>query len=514
MTLQILLSRSTRLLQIAKPGIVLLLLIPAFAVGQQGDRERLIQIKTSGEYYWAEAFSADVHEARTVARQNLIERISVHVTSDSELQIRDDDQEYSSRMEMRTRTLSSMRLRGSDYIAERRADDTWRVTAFISEDDFEKSMETESGRLLSKIREAHRAEQAGNVNTAMTLWMEVLGATAFFPLPVYGNTDEHGTDAEIGQHARSKITEWLQKADVRVHQTQNRTSGDNVEIYLDIDISFAGRAATGVSAGIARPGFGQHSATQGRARLFLDRARDSSAETLVISLKPVPPEGIAPEYAEVLRRIRPSVQQSVDVGWSGVVSVSFEAVEAGSSGFRLIPETQNLSVFDLQWRLPGSRSTSDSAPVIRFDDGQEYADIQFQINRDDGLTVSKRLLADGSLTAVPPADTPSPETSPAAAPEGVLQDLFRIRSSGRFTQHLLELQEEGIITLARRRAEMTNPQASYMAIINPNTRLVEAILSPAENEVRTRIPGSQTLREDEISSRFENMGAVWFRFTP
>jgi hypothetical protein len=370
----------------------------------------------------------------------------------------------------------------------------------------------------------------------MALWMEVLGEKAFFPLSVYANTADHGSDAEIRQHVRSKLTEWLNKAELSIHRIQNRSAGDNIEIYIELDISIGGFPASLVSAGIAKPGFGQHRATEGRVRIFLDSARDSSQERLVLNLKPTPPLGLPEQHVEVLEQNLPGVKKTIDVDWEDVVQVSIDAISLGDGRFRLVPETSNLSVFDMQWRLPGRPGTNESAPVFHFQPDQPYADIELSINGDDELTATKRLYANGRLTEVPgpgsplsgnnslnrrltertsspSSSTPEATTTLKPAAKEALQNLIRIRSGSRFTQHLSRLQEDDILIVGRRRADLANPDAHYMVIINPVTQQVEAILSPSDGGSRTQIPGTRSISDDEISSTFQNMGALWFRFT-
>ncbi|MCH8486711.1 MAG: hypothetical protein LAT75_07580 [Candidatus Cyclonatronum sp.] len=493
--------------------------------------QRILEIKQSGNYHWGEAFHENREQALSLARQDLIERIVVFVISDSEVRVSENEEELRSEVQMRSRTLSRMELRGAGHIEVQRRDGSWRTTAYISRADFARTLELEAGRLRSMLAQAEMAESLGNFNGAMLLWLEVLAATTFFPEPVF--VTAFGSDAPVEARllSRERILRRMNEADIRVSGVRNRSSGDSIEMYLDLEIRFGNQPAEMLEAGIDRRGAGAHPVVNGRTSLYIDQPRTSALEELVLRISPSPGSSLAEETTDALLRIRPETRRAVTADWRPALSLDIETVALSNGRVRLIPNTQNLSVFSVRWTIDG-RSTTESTPVVTFQPGSDTAEVSLHLNNDEHLTTHKSLHRSGRISPLserrptPPATagrSPRPETAPTPAPArstasesaivtALLDELLRIRIGDQFISRLNGLQQEGRLIVGNR-TDMPDASLSYLAVINPVNRRVEAVLGPALNGARTRLPGTTTFTETEIPERFRNMGTVWFHFT-
>ncbi|WP_124245477.1 hypothetical protein [Cyclonatronum proteinivorum] len=521
-------------------GVMALQLVPAVSVVAQsaGQTERILEIKQSGNYHWGEAFHENREQALSLARQDLIERIVVFVTSESEVRVSENDEAFRSEVMMRNRSISRMELRGAGHIEVQRRDGSWRTTAYISREDFARTLDIEAGRIRTALSQAQTMESLGNINGAMAIWMDVLAAASFFPEPVFVSASATGPDSdnqvEAGFISRERILHWLNAADISVRDVRNQSAGENIEMYLDLEIRFGNQPAELIEAALDRRDTALHTVAGGFTSVYVDQPRSNARETLTLRLMPSAGSGMNEEAALVLERIRPVSRRSVSVDWRPALPIDIETVALSGGRVRLIPHTPNLSVFNLRWNIDG-RSTSETTPVVTFQPGSDVAEVSLRLNNNEQLSVQKSIHRSGRITAVSGRQQPRPglrdtqtstrnpwrasDTPPSESPSAadaavtsVLDELLRIRIGDQLITHLNRLQEEGRL-LVGNRGDMPEAAQSYVAVINPVNRRVEAVLSPAHNGLRTRLPGTTSFTENEIPERFRNMGTVWFYFT-
>lgn len=513
------------------------LLVSAVSVTAQsaGQSERILEIKQSGNYHWGVAFHENREQALSLARQDLIERIVVFVTSESEVRVSENAEEFRSEVLMRNRAISRMELRGAGHIEVQRRDGSWRTTAYISRTDFARTLELEAGRMRTALSQAQAMERLGNINAALAIWMDVLASASFFPEPVFvsGLGSASGEQAEARFISRERILHWLNAAEIRVHGVRNQSAGETIELYVDLELRFGDQQAELIEISKDRRDTALHPVAGGFASVYIDQPRTNAIETMTLRLMPATDTGLSEEAALVLERIRPISRRSISVDWRAALPIDIETVALSGDRLRLIPQAPNLSVFALRWNIDG-RNTTEATPVVTFQPGSDIADISLHLNNDELLSVQKKLHRSGRIatlsergqtrTATPPTPrrdpapaAPAPAQASASAGTGapaVLDELLRIRIGDQLLGRLNSLQEEGRL-LVGNRADMPDAARSYLAVINPVNRRVEAVLSPARDSegTRTRLPGTTSFTEAEIPERFRNMGVVWFYFT-
>lgn len=525
-------------------------------------------IKLSDRYHWGEANAMDRQEAIDLARQNLVERIFVVVVSDQSFVQSEVDDEYSSAFRSQTRALSRLQLRGLEVHTEQRRDRSWLALAYIDRGEFQRSLDIEAERIASKLNEALSQEQRGSMSRAIPLYFEAYLSTYFHPMPLYTDRDVHGTRTVLRNYARSKITDWLRSAQIDVSQVRSRTSGQNVELYIDKEARDNRGPLEHLTISLNRPGYGSHPVTSGRTSVYLDRAPESLNQRFEFQISLQESMISDADLRSLAVEMAPVVVRTFDIDFSDVVRVNFEAVHLRGNQYRLIPDIQNLSVYDIRWELPAGRTYTESVPTHNFGDFDSPQLITLVLNQDRDLTIRKKLLPSGELvdaaqvqvsppiagttsrttnrgqtseTSRPPSrrDADTPETRTPTRPnlseiepvvildaahrstsvfESIpsahrehMQTIIRMRNAEQLNTRLNRLRVNDVVQYGNRSA-VSNPDQSYIAVINPQTLEVHAILTPVNGSQRTNLRTNAPVDNSRLAEEFRGYGSVWFQF--
>lgn len=517
------------------------------------------EIKGSGTYFWGEAVSNDKQQAREFARQDLSERILVRVTSTSMVEIGEEtvnsEGVFRSRMQQRTRTLSRMELRGLDYLEQERRDGSWQVIAFISEDDFERTIEIQMEQLYSKLNQALDFDSENRYNRSMPLYQEIIADIAFFPTPVYVKEAQHGSSAEMRSFVRQRIIDQLETVKLEVDSIEDKSGDTFTELYINLRIAIDDDPAELLSVAIDRSGYGQHEVVGGQVSIYEDRAPSRPDETVTLILTPSPDAGLDTESVRIFMEDRPQVRRRISVDYSSAIELKIEAIEVGTEQFQLIPAIRNLRVSSLRWEIDG-RVLPDSSPVFRFEPNQDRVSLRLLVNRNEDLEVARYLYPDGRLEPIPQTEAepaePEPEepreeedstssitdeagevSSLETEPEleenlptvddfsvepkrqQYLNEILRYNNATQLLGYLSQQSREGVLRFGNR-SDMEEPDASYVAIIFPQTSHIKTILTPTAFErpaYRLNLITNRVLTREQLRDEFRGLGSVWFEFT-
>lgn len=89
---------------------------------------------------------------------------------------------------------------------------------------------------------------------------------------------------------------------------------------------------------------------------------------------------------------------------------------------------------------------------------------------------------------------------------------MKFKNGTRLTQYLNRLKSRGVIKQVGNKASMPDSELSYIAIIEPRNRKVEAVLSPVVEGYRTDLNNEKTVANTTLSETYAGMGSIWFQF--
>ncbi|MCH8568367.1 MAG: LPP20 family lipoprotein [Balneolales bacterium] len=518
--------------------------LPFFTTKAQTPDERTIML--SGRYHFGEGYGETREQAIAYARTDLIEKLVVVVASDSRMQVRETGEDVTGSFASQTRSISRMQLRGLDYLPLERRDGTWRVLAFISREDYLSSLESQEQRLKQIVTEAQRQERSGLYGRALRLYAQALVELQFHPLPVgiYAGPDQNER-TNIDVYAENRIRSIYNDVSLSIGNLQVHSSPD--EVLFELYAKLNGSPVDGTLAAIDRRGYGFTEFIDGSTRLFLDTLPQQLRTSYTILLRPAYTSN-DDEFMEIAGKVLPSVRKRVEVDFSDQISIGFSAVRVGTGGYQFNPEIRNLAVTEISWELGDGTVTNRTNPRHAYEDPSKPYTIRMQVNRIPELIIEQELRADGRLypvesrvqvaesssgtatnrAAVPatqrsrqlpveetntPPETNTAESLPApyTVPERhkpIVDDLIRVPDFEVAQTRLAQFNRSGLIRFGNADAVL-DVVSSYAMVINPETRAVEAVLSPEESGYRTSLRTAQLI--DNVSERYRGMPVVWIQ---
>lgn len=492
------------------------------------------EILLSGNYLYGQAYGETREEAINNSRVALIEKLVVTVTNEAELNVRDDVNAFESEFVSRTQTMSRMQLRGLDVMPKERRDGSWEALAYISNEDYRRSMNAEKDRLVRLLRTAEQARNNGNEAEALQDYTQLLIQRPFYPLPLYADDAlENAPGSDIAEFAARQIERQLSAVNIELRELQTYT--DPVEVVLELELTY-GRGAQkrpleGAEIRFDLSGYGFIPVTNGYAELSLDVLPERAVASYPLALRPAynsADEG----QAAVAESVLPAVNRRLEIDFTPHIRLDFSATQVGTGGYQFQPAIQNLAVKQVAWNFGDGLSSSRLNPRQAFTPAQmqESRIITLTLNGREELSVSKELRPDGSLHSVESFDDrkdnleedPLPVPRPVVEPEPdeeefslpdahkrIIDELVRSQRWDQAQRLLTGFQQENRRLKFGARDAVGNQytDSSYVLIIDPESRRVEAVLSPEHGGARKNLRNGQLV--ESLSERYAGRAPVW-----
>lgn len=489
-------------------------------------------IKLSREYYWGEGFGEDRQSAINNAKRDLIEKMIVRIDSESSFSERDTNDDYEVSLETNTNTMSRIELRGLNYLpAEERRDGTWEAIAYVSIEDFNTTMAIEKDRLLSSLSIATKDEEEGRLDAAIPQYMDILASTFYSPVPFYTTDYTESDSVELRSFLASKIRNWVNNLDIEVQRVRSLSTSINTEFYFDFAFKYNGVETSHLEMALNKAGYAAHPIRNGRTSVFYDLAPEELTRPFTFTLSPIIPSSIDSDKAAILDGVLPLRELTIDIDFSDVIEVDFDVTGDSDDGFTFIPEIKNLSVYSLEWDFGDGATSSETSPTHTFGANFTESIVSLTINGSADLLKKKVITASGALRDELTTSSNNSRSNPVnnessssevtnseaqafsvpSRQQSYIENVIRQTDGQSLTVYLNRLKMRQILDLGRR-SDVSNPDRSYLAIINPQSRLVVAVLSPVTNGKRYNLATKNPIADQDIADVFKGMGSVWFQF--
>lgn len=485
-------------------------------------------VKLSGDYFWGEGFGEDRQTAVNNAKRDLIERMIVRIESEANFSERDTNDEYQVELETTTNTMSRMELRGLNYLpAEERRDGSWEAIAYVSRVDFNATMATEEARLQSALSIAIQDEESGRLDSAIPQYMDILASTFYSPVPFYAVINE--TDSvELRAYLTGKIRNWVNTLVIDVTNVRSLSTAQNSEFYFDLGFEYNSMKTSNLEIRLNKSGYASHPIRNGRTNIFYDLPPEEVIRPFTFIIAPIIPNSIEDDKAMILEGILPIREVTLDIDFSNVIEIDFDAELDSEGKFTFQPEIKNLSVFSIEWDFGDGESSTETSPAHTYSSSASGNIVSLIINGSAELTKKKRFNSSGELTnrlgsersevQVESETERIAESNDSQMGFSVpfrfktyIDNTIRLRDAQSLTRYLNRLAQQNIIELGRQ-SDVSDPEKSYLAVVNPQNRQVLAILSPVQIGNRFNIITNESISNEQLSDQFRGMGSIWFQF--
>jgi len=458
------------------------------------------EIKLSGNYKYGEGFSMDLEVSRTNARQQLLQGIQVLISTETELIEEERGAGVISDYRSNVRIQSRMQLEGLRFHEDQRRDGSWWVIAYISNEDFERTIENIRRRMFLKLENAVYFERTGNYNRAIALYYEIFAEAPGLPIQLFSDADEHGAALELQQFAREKILEWLNGIDIELVRVRDRSVTNSVELYIDLNLRYKGQPVEYLNVRLNRPGYGLQAVLNGNVELFYDLNPESLLEdiTIRLELNPPPLVMIPEDSRSIAERNRPVRNRTIRVDFSDLINPDFVIEELADNHFQFIPRPGILSVTSVEWNFGDGNRSTELQPRHTFLNMRQARHVTLRFNQSPELEVTKTIEPSGNLIRVvnPKLTRPIELEAGYYVPfhqREYIQRISGMKSYRALQSYLLRLVDSNVLASwgAQRNVR---PEHSYIILTDPDTEHVHVILSPVRSFLRFDV-----LRDDVMS---------------
>lgn len=479
----------------------------------QNERD-ILQIKNSGNYYFGDGYSKNMQESIESARRDLAEKIIVNITSESSLEIEEDNTSFTSLAQMRISSLSRLQLRGLDYITNRRRDQSYHTVAFIRRSQFYESLEVEKQTLFAKLDFALQSERLGNHEQAISDYIELLARSRFFPQSVLTEPDRHGTRMELQHFARNRINTFLNELEITFDRVDDRGTSQSPELYLLFNVKHQSKPINGVWIGFHGDGFAEHIVFNGKVEVYYDQMIDRSRTNLPFRVAPRPNSNLDADLIPIAISSTPSITRQIQVNFKDVIRPDIHIEELSGGRYRFHPKFgSSFSVSEVRWEFSDGAISTEISPIHRFS-GTGQPSVTMTLNRSEDLRVRRQVGAIGGVRIespeIPARNSMRSSYTPPSSHLTHINQIMRFHSADELLAYLERLRGARLVRYGR--SNDVREDVSYIAIVEISTNRIHTILSPVQRNLRYNLKTDESLADSDVRPRFRGYRVVWFQF--
>ena len=476
------------------------------------------EIKLSGNYRYGEGFAESREAARNNAKQDLLQGIQVFISTETELIEVERGSDVISDYRSNVRVQSQMQIEGLSFYEDERRDGTRRAIAYISNEDFENTIQTLRRRMFLKLENALHFENSNNYNRAIALYYEIFAESPGLPIRLFTDPDEHGVELELQQFARNKLVEWLNGINIEVDGIRDRSGNNNVELYIKLKLHYMRQPVEYLDVRLNRHGYGAQTVENGEVELFYDLSPENITENITIRLAINPPQLMIPEDSQNIAEIfRPERNRVIRVDFSEVIEIDFEIEPISDNHYRFIPKPVNLSVTNVEWNFGDGNRTTDTQPTHTYLNMRQPRQVTLRLNRSPELEVIKTIQPSGNIIRVEnPRAHPIDREAGYFVPFHQREYIQRIAGMRNYQalQSYIQRMIDGKVLTGWGAPDKVRVNHSYIIITDPETENVEAILSPVRFNARFDVMAGDVVRygNDEWMENFRGYRPIFIQF--
>lgn len=497
------------------------LLIPSITYGQVDEAE----IMLSGDYHYAEAYELDLEAARKIAMQNLIRQFRVRIQSTTQLYEEEINDDFQSEFTRQINETSEMELMGLRYLERERGNGSWRVIAYISKEDYERSMEENRLKIYSLLDEALSQERSVGMRGALPIYYELYIESSTSPFILMSDPERHGIERNVTLFARQKLTNWLSDVEIKVNKVRDLSGSDFTELYFDLHVESQGEAVNHLEIRVLRPGLAFRSVVGGRVELFYDAQPRNVIEPIDLQIKLQSPRTLNNGQNNGKFQNEISEIRRIDVDFSDLIRPDFTIERLSDTRFRFIPNVGTLlSISSLSWDFGDGIRSSDLQPTHSYERIPVMEVVTMTVNRSDRMRVQKRVnqgtqpqqLMTERTVVQRELEGYSPYTVPNRY-RNQIENISEIRYSDTLQGYLNVLLRDNYISMPSTTSPGAQSEANhYIIIFDPNggEPFIRAILSPVRNGVRYDVSNNNMERYSAIDwkDEFRGFAPLWVQF--
>ena len=484
-------------------ALLLLLTILPVSIIAQSERD----IKLSGNYYYGEGLRDSIRSAKLDAREDLLFKISANIISETSSITSEDEESVNSSYRQTTKLYSSLKLKGIKFYEKNMSDDRIKVLAYISLDDYRKSINDIIVTVGEGLKLAERIESEHGIGGALGLYYESYLKSYFCPEAIPYKSIIY--DEEYGN------VRPLLESKVRIYLTGIKLEALNPQydalypdlIKIPVNAVYKNSDVNHVEIRFDLPGNPLRLIEKGRVQMFLYSRPTKTIEDFETVMTVEFDDD--PELEQIHKDFGIRERQHMTVDFSNIMTVDFKINPKGGGFLEFVPELGCISVARIVWLFGDGMQSDEADPIHNYKNPGEYK-VVLTINNDEGLQVEKRINSDGKILA--DAGSPSLDEKELTGPDELINATVAylysaIKENGdkSIVESLTALKLSGNLMYGNQ-SQFKNPDNCYIIVFSTDGSAVLGFLTPAKPD---RLDLLTNKKIESLSKNYRNKRAIW-----
>jgi len=480
----------------------LLFFIPV-RVYSQSERE----IKLSGEYYFGEGTRDSIHLAKGDAREDLLYKISAMITTETSLVTAEEGEDIKSFYKQTTKLYSSLKLKGIRYFEKEMADERIKVLAFISKEDYRKSIDEIISDIGDQLKLAERIENEYGLNSAVELYYQAYLKSYYCPEPIPYTSKLHNEDYKsVRPLLETKIRTFLSNLELTAGEPQYDELYPD-QIMIPVKAFYNDTGVNSIEIRFDIPGNPVRLIEDGEVFMFIyfrpTRAIDDCWTILSIEFND------DPELEQIHKNFGIIEKERLQIDFSTIMHIDFTIEKKGGGFLKFTPDLGCVSIAKIEWIFGDGLKSNELNPIHKYKDPGEYK-VALSLNNDDNLVAQKVINSEGEILT----DLESPRVIKTTeqipnelsnATVAYLHVQIQDNKDKSIVESLKSLKLSGNLMYGRK-SHFRNPDNCYIIVLSTDGKKVLGFLTPAKPD---RLDLLTNTKIKKLSDNYKNMRAIW-----
>jgi hypothetical protein len=470
-----------------------------------------VEIKTSGKYYWAESYSNDYETALDKALLGLSNKISVNITSVTDLQQRFTTNRNSSGsisggsntdINRSITTSSFLKLENIEFLKRQRAGQK-SVLAYLEKADFQaQQKDVLSDLTVSYINFIDKLENTQTCKIINDLYTLYLDSFFYVGEPIA----DIGKGINLRKDLRGLITTYLSNSHLINSDIERSVSSDDKPYYrlkFKIDSESNSSCTTdNILLGFDLPEYGYQNGHQGDFMLNLIDFTPSSVEEIIPLKVSLDVPNNDERYQNLHNQVRPYITKTITINFINTIDIKINPLRVSDKAWKFQLLTSGINIRMVTWNFSGDKVITSAEPTRIFTN-VDSVDISVTLNESDKLTHTIRFAPESGNYRLIHTNR---EFEKFKISESILRQL-RDKKSEALLDQLKKLKLRQVLDYGDR-SVCNSISDCYMLIVDSKYAF-HTLLSPGDNS-RYNIETGELIFEP--MKKFKSYGVIWVNF--
>ncbi|MDX2128542.1 MAG: PKD domain-containing protein [Chloroherpetonaceae bacterium] len=464
-------------------------------------------IRTDPSFLFAEISDESLEAARNAAKKLVIEQIVQNVFSQSNLESKQVNGEYTESYSMTVRSTSRLNLQGLRFIdGGKQNDGKYKAFAFIKLSDVEASFNDVAEQLRGVILTAEQVEKNLGLSKSIDQYLRAYLQSFYSPKPIKYKSELQNVEfPDARAFLDLKLKLYFSQIDIKVLANNIEESGTErtSAFTIPVELYYRNQPVEKLFAKLESQDSPQITVIDGKGKFTLYGDPDAPKKEFRLKLIPyLDKKSLPPDMLENFESERFIDQRRLQIEFSKIVNIDFSA-EINEFNVVFTPILKHVSLLPdgINWDFGDGNTSKTFKASTRYAKPGVYK-VTLTVNNIKDFKVTKEIEVKANasegvdIIAVPKIQLPP-----------ILASLSPVTSADSVFSVLTELKNKGKITFGRQ-TDFSNTDRCVVIVVNPKEKKLSTIFTDLQTD-KTRKDFFTGESLQDVKEKTKGMQAIW-----